>query len=137
MSPLLVAQIYSIMLFILGISLLASKDNWKAAIEELINQKYGVLLFSLGVIPYMLVIVLVHSLWAWTPTVLITFAGWTGLLKHVIFLINPHFPKHIMPGILTHYGVWSKVQGLVITILGALMIYYTFIDISPLYFPNL
>lgn len=137
MSPLLVAQIFSLIYLILGISLFTSKKDWIAAIDELVNQKYGVLLFSLAALPFMIVLVLVHNIWAWTPTVLITIAGWLGLIKHVTYLWNPHLPQNFMPGLLNRMNSWIKYQAIVVTIIGLVLVYFTFFNISDIYFVDM
>lgn len=134
MSPLLIAQIYALMLFFIGLSLLSAKKDWLAAVKELLNKRYGVLLYSFACLPFMIAVVLVHNIWAWTPTVIITAFGWLGMIKCVVYLINPHFPKNYLPGLLSIANSLLRYEGIVLTVLGAGMIYFTFVKIDPLYF---
>lgn len=127
--PLLVAKIFSAFYFLEGLSLLFAPQQWNAFMEAFIKQKYGGLGMALFALPFALLIVFSHPIWIWHPIVLITIFGWLMLFKFIAFLLFPHWGFKLMPKTPEGRIKYFKWASLFPIIIGATLLYYTFLDI--------
>lgn len=132
--PLLTAKVYAVFAFLLGLSLVIRSNVWSSFVFDLRSQRYGFLAIALVALPFALLIVNTHQIWAWTPTVLVTLAGWCMLIKHTIYLLFPHWwPSALRPSTEAGLEKLYKISGYFMIIIGAILIYYTYIKVSPIY----
>ena len=132
--PLLVAKIYSATLMIVGLSLVISPNFWAQFAIHVVRQRHGPIGISLTALPFALLIVLTHTVWAMTPTVIITICGWLMLFKHTLYLLWPRLPSLLLPSTEPKLERLYKRVGLAATVLGIYLCYYTYVDVSSKYY---
>ncbi len=94
----LVEQGMAYLLGIIGFSLLFCTQNWVQVLEAVCNWKKQTLevfalLCSFIYIPFGVGIILIHSEWTWSSSVIVTILGWIILLKSAVFLFFPEKVK--------------------------------------------
>ena len=132
--PLLTAKIFASFYFLLGLSCIVRPKAWLEFVLEMKARKYGFLGFALIALPFGLFILNTHQLWSWTPTVFVTIAGWSMVIKYTIYILFPHWwPSALIPSTESGLERYFKISGYFIFLIGLALMYYTYIDISPLY----
>lgn len=135
---LLAAQIYSVFLLILGISHIVRPREWTDFIKAFKGNSFIGLTFAMIALPFGAFMVLTHQIWAYTPTVFITIAAWSLFIKAIIYMLFPGWwPKKLIPSTIKGLNKMNKMWGYIITLIAGIMIYYTFIQPSDVYFEHL
>lgn len=122
---LLVAQIYSAILLISGVSLIVRTKEWMAYVEEIKQRESGLLLIGLMILPFGLFMVLTHSIWAWSPVVIVTIMGWILFIDAILLLLFPQLYRmlNFSEGFL--YKA-CMIKGIVLALIGGYLSYYLF-----------
>ena len=94
-----IAKILGPLFMIVAIGMLVNRDFFQQVMEDYF--KNAALVFFTGMAPlaFGIVIVVLHNVWAFNWTVLITIFGWGGIIKGIWLMI---FPKMI-PGFVQAY----------------------------------
>lgn len=135
MLSLVVAQVFSIVLFLYGLSCWIYPKHWTALMLNKKKLKHGALGIGIAILPYGTLIAVTHHIWDWTPIVLISIFGWLMLISGIGFIFHPQLPFEIWPSTEIRLNRANRILGVIKTILGAVLIYYTFFDIASVYSP--
>jgi len=118
----------------MGESLPISRKAWIAYLSKLKEQKYRVLIFSLVALSFALWIVNTHQIWAWTPVAFISLVGWMMLLKYGLSLLFPTlWPSKFFPTTKKGMEKYLKISGIIVTIIGVILVYYTYFEVADVY----
>jgi len=94
---LLVERVVAGMYLIIGVSLLVQRKAWLNWISDFYKDNGPFPWIWFFALPFSLTIVLTHNTWSWHPSVFVTFVGWAGLIKTIIFLLAPKALAKLMP----------------------------------------
>ncbi|MGK7939249.1 MAG: hypothetical protein AB4062_03660 [Crocosphaera sp.] len=123
---LVIEQVFATFLIVTGLSYLFQSAVWKDLIDELLNNKSWLMMWSLLFLPWGLIIVFGHNLWVANWTVLITVLGWFITLKCALYLLVPdwaNFVKRWSDDFLQRY---IQIAGAVETLVGGIVLFLSF-----------
>jgi len=119
-----VVQVFSWLLLILGLSYMFQAEVWIRLVKDAMANTHKYYTLYLLILIAGLVVVTEHNRWSLDWNVVITFFGWTMVIKSAIFFIAPQlmepFTKLIDMGFIK---TWIRTAGAVLAALGAILVY--------------
>lgn len=119
---LILAKLYGIYMFTVGIALFMNPERFKRWYQSLINDDSQILFGGLIAILVGAFTVSVHNIWVFSWPVLITIFGWAGVAKGVGLMCFPNF-KNLFHGMMSGPDNLFKGMGLFWAVVGAFFIY--------------
>ena len=117
-----VAIVTSVLLLILGWSMLFATRGWLSLIAEYSERPHRLLMPGLAMVAYGLVVVFNHNVWSGGWAVVITVTGWLIFLKGLTFLLNPGIVKIHERFPQSFVKMAMRVGGVVLILLGLMLI---------------
>jgi hypothetical protein len=119
------AQIFGIVFFVLGLSMLFNKKWTSVAVEELTKNQGSLWIGGLVALFMGAIIVALNNSWTSGLPLFVTIIGWLALLKGAVILIFPNFT-------VSYYGKMNKGNvfvwgGFVILIISLFLLYGAFL----------
>ncbi|OHA58100.1 MAG: hypothetical protein A2571_03615 [Candidatus Vogelbacteria bacterium RIFOXYD1_FULL_44_32] len=112
------SQALGIYLVLIGLICITRRKMMMAAVADMINNR--ALIYLVGILELLagIGLVLVHNIWAWNATVIITITGWAMLIEAIAYLVLPY---RVVAKIFRRFNTknWYVGGGLVAVLLGA------------------
>ncbi|MGD2054832.1 MAG: hypothetical protein PVG45_12060 [Gammaproteobacteria bacterium] len=119
-----VVPVFSWLLLILGLSYLFQADIWIRLSRDALANDYKYYTLYLLLLIFGLVVVTEHNKWTMDWNIAITIFGWSMVIKSAIFLITPQLMRPLRKLLEKAFiRNWIRIAGLVLTILGAILVY--------------
>ena len=120
-----IARWIAVFWLISGLSHVLHPAKWGALLRPLRERETGGFILAAMSLPLGLTIILGHNTWVWGLPVIVTVAGWMGMLKSVIYLLFPRAHVRVMPSD-ARMAKGIRIVGGVMLVLGALTAYDSF-----------
>lgn len=120
-----VAFVMSWFVLVLGLSYLLQKASWKKLINDFFikGDIHKIIPMTLFMLVFGLAVIANHNIWEMSLRVVITIFGWSLAIKGALYLIVPEFSAKLAKPFMPFFDPWIRVAGVVITLLGALLVY--------------
>ncbi|MDA1060863.1 MAG: hypothetical protein O3B47_03660 [bacterium] len=119
-----IAAVLGPMTLIMGLSILIYAPQWRKLEERWEKdhfELFSMMLFS-GAIG--LIIINMYNVWEWNVWLIVTIAGWSALLKSVVYFL---LPGSTWKSLMKFSKSMIYFGGLVTAVLGAVLTYYVYI----------
>lgn len=120
LHSLLIAQLLGFFLLFMGIILLARAEYYKAMFGAETLCPISVFFASVMGLILGILLVLVHNLWLWGPSVIITLLAWLILVKSLLWLAFPERMLKVTHRLYSGYAYY--VMALIALILGVILL---------------
>jgi len=124
-SAIVVEKLIGFMYGILGISIVINPKQWLYFVDEFRTKPHKMYYFAFLLLPLGLAVVLLHNIWVWSPTVIVTIFGWLLIVKASFYLLVPKLSIKLIPT----GKFWTKflvIDGLFITGLSVVILYFAY-----------
>ena len=120
-----VTFVMSWFILVLGLSYILQKDAWKRVVEEFLSKEdiHTIIPMTMFMLVFGLAVVANHNIWEMSMRVVITIFGWSLTIKGALYMICPDIGAKIARPFLPIIETWIRVAGVLITLLGALLVY--------------
>ncbi|MFC1567596.1 hypothetical protein ACFL3K_00135 [Pseudomonadota bacterium] len=120
-----VTFVMSWFILVLGLSYILQKDAWKRVVEEFLSKEdiHTIIPMTMFMLVFGLAVVANHNIWEMSMRVVITIFGWSLAIKGALYMICPDIGAKIARPFLPIMETWIRVAGVLITLLGALLVY--------------
>ncbi len=112
------SQAIGIYLVLIGLICITRRKMMMAAVADMINNR--ALIYIVGILELLagIGLVLVHNVWVWNASVIVTIVGWVMLVEAIAYLILPY---RMVSKIFRRFNTksWYVGGGLVSVVLGA------------------
>jgi len=118
----LLLKMWGFYMFLMGLSILINKADWKSFVGELSSNKHFTFLAGIFTLTIGMLMVANHNVWAGGfDVVIITVFGWLSLVKGIMYLL---FPSSSMAGMAQKFMAGKALApwAVVVLLLGAYML---------------
>jgi uncharacterized protein YjeT (DUF2065 family) len=120
-----VTFVMSWFVLVLGLSYTFQKEGWKKLFEEFLikGNIHKIIPMTLFMLVFGLAVIANHNIWEMSMRVVITIFGWSMAIKGALYMTFPEVGFKLAKYFLPFMDTWIRVAGVLITLLGALLVY--------------
>ncbi len=122
---LIIERVLASFLLFTGLSYVVHSLIWKDLVQELIKKPTWVMLWSLLFLPFGLIVVFGHNLWAISLPLIITVVGWWVTVKCVLNLLFPNWFNFVNQWSDEFLQRYIRMAGVIDVTLGAILLFFT------------
>jgi len=122
---LLIARWTALLWIVCGLSHLLHPGRWVELLFPFREQRTGGFVLALISLPFGLIMIAGHNVWAWDIRTVVTLAGWLTTLKCTIYLLFPNSHRRVM-SVSKQPETAFRVAGTIMFLLGLLVGYDSF-----------
>lgn len=125
MLTVLLAKVFGTYMIIGGVALLARKRYFMSALGSFVEDKGSRLIIAMVDIIVGLLVINIHNDWSSLPSALVTFIGWSALVKGVLamFMKDASLERSVKA---FHEKKWYLPEALVVIVVGVYLASYGF-----------
>ena len=124
-DAIMLAALIGPVFLILGLSMLFYAPSWKKLVSKWQKDHYALLPIMMLYGLFGLYIINTYNVWDGTVWVLVTISGWAMFIKFVAYFLLPGATTQGMMKLGTNQSI-LYLGGLVVTVMGAALSYYTY-----------
>ena len=126
-----IERVLSFALLVYGLSHMIQWKMWAEFLTEATKHRFGALFIAMPTLAIGLFIVAGHNVWVLGIPLITTLLGWGYVIKSSIYLLWPGTIRRVMPGPEKAHRT-LMVVGLVMTVVGAVMVWHAWFVRTPL-----
>lgn len=116
-------------ILVLGLSYVLQPAQWATLAKEALDNTHQSYPLALFVLVMGLVVVTTHNTWSLSLALVITILGWIMVIKSAIYLMFTPIIRKFRAWSEETTRVWVRVAGVVLTPLGAILVYQNMIAV--------
>lgn len=120
-----VTFVMSWFVLVLGLSYTFQKAGWKRLVEAFLikGDIHRIIPMTMFMLVFGLAVIANHNIWEMSMRVVITIFGWSMAIKGAFYMTFPEVGRKAAKYFLPVIDPWIRVAGVLITLLGALLVW--------------
>lgn len=124
-----VAEVLGPVLLVLGLSILLYMKAWQKIMSDWLKSHYPMIPMMLMNLVLGIIVVRMYNVWEWNVWLLVTLAGWSMILKGLVYFIAPG-PVIKWALSLKKNTALLTLSGLIVTVWGGVLSYYAYLPLA-------